>query len=180
MVSLRVQKRLAATILGCGQKRIWIDPLEVAEVSQANSRRNVRRLIDDGFIIRRPVQMHSRARVRKVQEAKRKGRHMGHGTRKGTKEARMPTKNLWVRRMRVLRRLLRKYRKSGKIDKHEYRAFYIRAKGNMYRNKRVLMEAIHRSQANASTAARRAAAKQQAAAVRKTEAKAEGVKKEKK
>jgi len=42
------------------------------------------------------------------------------------------------------------------------------------------MEAIHRSQANASTAARRAAAKQQAAAVRKTEAKAEGVKKEKK
>ena len=55
----------------------------------------------------------------------------------------MPTKILWVRRQRVLRRLLRKYRKAGKIDKTLYRKFYLNSKGNQYKNKRVLVEAIH-------------------------------------
>lgn len=75
------------------------------------------------------VTMHSRSRVRKNLDAKRKGRHMGTGKRKGTREARMPTKVLWMRRQRVLRRLLRKYRQQKKIDKQLYHFFYRHAKG---------------------------------------------------
>ena len=72
--------------------------------------KNIRKLYKDGLIMRRQVGMHSRSRVKAMNEAKRKGRHNGPGKRQGTANARMPAQIIWMRRTRVLRRLLKKYR----------------------------------------------------------------------
>ena len=51
---------------------------------------NIRKLVKDGFVIRKPQKIHSRARARDAAEAKSKGRHMGYGARCNRKQPVLP------------------------------------------------------------------------------------------
>jgi large subunit ribosomal protein L19e len=62
----------------------------------------------------------------------------------------MPTKVLWIRHQRVLRRLLRRYRDDKKLDHTMYHEFYLAAKGNQFKNKRVLIDSIHKAKNEAA------------------------------
>ncbi|KXB01039.1 50S ribosomal protein L19 [candidate division MSBL1 archaeon SCGC-AAA259O05] len=134
-MKLRMQKRLAADILGVGEERVWIDPDRMTEVSTAITRADIRELIRDEAIKAKPKKSTSRARARKRQEQKSKGRQSGPGTRKGSKQGRKSRKDEWISKVRSLRQELREYRDEGLIDSSLYRSLYRKVKGGAFRNK---------------------------------------------
>ena len=90
MGTLRLQRRLAASIMKCGQNRVWMDNKELNEIGLATARSSIRKVIQNGLILKKKVKVHSRTRTRVRAIEKRRGRHSGHGKRRGCKDARMP------------------------------------------------------------------------------------------
>ena len=132
MTDLTLQKRLAAEVLGVGVSRIWIDPTRIDEVMDAITREDIKRLIKDGVIRVKPIHGNSRARWRYRHEQRKKGRRRGHGRRKGAKNARQDKKEVWMYRIRKIRRYLRYLRDHGVIDRKTYRRLYMLAKGGAF------------------------------------------------
>nr|UXY87947.1 60S ribosomal protein L19 [Cryptomonas curvata] len=147
---MKFQKRAAASLLKCGKRKIWIDPNEKKEILLIDSRSSIKKFIKDGFIVKKNNCLHSRNRIRLRHEAIFKGRSSGTGKKKGSSNARSSKKNGWIFKQRVLRHLLKKYRKMSKIDNHLYRELYKKCKGNVFKNKRILIEYLRKANTEAS------------------------------
>jgi large subunit ribosomal protein L19e len=135
MMNLKNQRRVAAEILDCGKNRVWIDPNRLEDVADAITRSDVRTLIASGTISSRQKKGVSRGRTNYIKSQKRKGRRRGHGSRKGRKTARRPSKQTWMRAIRPIRKKLKELRDTKKIDAKTYREYYLKAKGGVFKNR---------------------------------------------
>lgn len=135
MTDLRNQRRMAASILKCGRNRVWMDSDRTDEIAKAVTRADVKILINGGAIKSKQIQGISRGRKKLNQKQKDKGRRKGHGSRKGTKYARLPRKERWMRTIRPIRTYLRQLRDDKSIERSIYRKYYRKAKGGEFRSK---------------------------------------------
>ena len=131
-MDLRYQRRLAAEILGVGETRIRFKDEELDRIASAVTKEDIRRLIKEGLIYVEPPHSNSRGRWRYRHEQRKKGRRRGPGRRKGAKGARADEKELWMNRIRKIRRFLRWLRDHGVIDRRIYRRLYLMAKGGAF------------------------------------------------
>jgi len=134
MTDLSNQKRMAAAILHCGLHRVWMDPEAASDIAVAITRADLRELIKKGSVAAEKPKGVSRGRAR-ARDVKRKyGHRKGHGSRKGTKGARNPRKEQWMKRIRAIRAKLKELRADGSLEKSTYCKIYRKAKGGEYRS----------------------------------------------
>jgi len=123
-LSLRSQRRLAAELLNVGEGRVWIDPDRIEDVEAAITREEIRRLIHEEIIQPLPKKGISRARARVLHEKKKKGLRRGLGRKSGSTRARISKKQVWMKKIRALRKKLRELKTSRAITESVYRRLY--------------------------------------------------------
>ena len=124
MTDLSSQRRLAAQILKIGQNRVWIDPERMDDVDGAITREEVRKLIHEKVIVSLPEKGVSRSRAKIIREKKRKGRRSGPGSITGAGHAKVTKKEVWMIKIRSLRRKLRELKASRIITEATYSQYY--------------------------------------------------------
>jgi large subunit ribosomal protein L19e len=139
MTDLRNQRRMAASLLKCGENRVWMDHDRIDEIAKAVTKEDIRILIRGKAVKSRQEKGISRGRKKIYVKQKKKGRRRGQGSRKGAKYARFPRKRRWITTIRPLRTSLRSLRDKGKISKNNYRKYYRKAKGGEFRSKQHLL-----------------------------------------
>ena len=136
-MNLSTQRELAARVLGVGKHRIVFDPERLEEIEDAITREDIKRLYKTGAIKVKPVKGISRGRRRIAARKRKRGR--GPGSKKGPRVSR---KQEWVRQVRAVRKLLKKLRERGEIDKRMYRELYMKTKGGAIRTRRRLLDVV--------------------------------------
>lgn len=149
MARVATIRRLASKIFNTGLNKVWLDPNEKEKIGAAQTRSQVKALIDENLIIMKPDAHNSRAKARERVVAKKKGRHMGLGKRKGTKDARLSGRTIWIKNIRSMRAVLKEMKLKGELVGEEYRHYKQQAKGNLFKNKNVMVDIILKKKAEA-------------------------------
>ena len=133
-MKLKLQKRLAANILGCSEKRVIFDPAKLEDIKEAITKTDIRLLIGEGTIKRSPKKGVSRFRANKRKVQKSKGLRKGEGHRKGRATARESRKEAWMKRIRAQRKFLKNLKIKNLIKAEVYKELYTKSKGGFFRS----------------------------------------------
>lgn len=143
-MDLSYQRRLAAEVMDVGLERVWFDPEHLNDIKEAVSRKAIRELIARGYIKKKQIKGVSRARANYLLMQKKKGRRKGHGKRKGKKTARLSKKEIWMKQVRAVRKLLKEFKQNGVINVKQYRKLYSQISAGRIRTKNYLRMLIQK------------------------------------
>jgi len=144
VVNLKAKKRLAARVTGVGVHRIKFDTDHLDDIADAITRQNIRSLITANTIKIKPFTGTSRGRAQEKKDQRNK-RGTTQGSKQGRKGARVGKKEVYVAKVRALRRLLKIAKDRKDLTNPEFWILYKKVGGNTVRNKahlRLLMEEI--------------------------------------
>ncbi len=134
VVNLKAKKRLASRVIGVGVHRIRFDSDHLDDVADAITRENIRSLITANTIRVKSFTGTSRGRAQQKKEQKNK-RGTKQGSKQGRKGARVGKKEVYVAKVRSLRRILKIAKEREEITNPEFWALYKKVGGNTVRNK---------------------------------------------
>ncbi|MCV0430668.1 50S ribosomal protein L19e [Nitrosopumilus sp.] len=144
VVNLKAKKRLAARVTGVGVHRIRFDTDHLDDIADAITRENIRSLITANTIKIKSFTGTSKGRAHEKKAQKNK-RGTTQGSKQGRKGARVGKKEVYVAKVRSLRRLLKIAKDRKDLTNPEFWALYKKVGGNTVRNKahlRLLMDEI--------------------------------------
>ncbi|EQB71657.1 MAG: hypothetical protein AMDU1_APLC00020G0023 [Thermoplasmatales archaeon A-plasma] len=139
-MKLNTARRLAADEFKSGLSRVWVDTNSIDQVMEAASRQDIRDLIRRNVIQVKQKKGNSNARLKKRVVQRSKERRRGPGSIKGTKYARFPRKDRWIKTIRALRDELRTMKKDNRIDAKTFRKFYVQVKGGNIHSRAQLVQ----------------------------------------
>ncbi len=134
VVNLRAKKRLVSRVTGVGIHRIWFDAEHVDDIYDAITRDNIRSLLTANTIKIKPFKGTSRGRA-KLKKIQKKKRGTTAGSKKGAKGARVGKKEVYVKKVRALRYLLKVVKDRKEITNPQFWSLYKKVGGNTVRNK---------------------------------------------
>ena len=144
VVNLKAKKRLAARVSGVGVNRIKFDTDHLDDIADAITRENIRSLFTANTIRIKSFTGTSRGRAQAKKDQRSK-RGTTQGSKRGRKGARVGKKEVYVAKVRSLRRLLKIAKDRKDLTNPEFWILYKKVGGNTVRNKahlRTLMEEI--------------------------------------
>ena len=141
VVNLRAKKRLVARIMGVGANRVKFDSDHLDDIADAITRGNIRSLISANTIKIKPIvgTSRGRAQLKKIQKHK---RGIKQGSKKGTRGARSDKKEVYVKKVRALRHILKVAKDRKDITNKEFWEIYKKVGGNTVRNKAHLITLV--------------------------------------